>query len=291
MASVEAARAAYAEKIRALVGLRSPALFRSLARVPREAFLGPGPWKLMFINQVGEGYKDTPDADPCHLYDNVLVAIDPERQLNNGEPAALLRWLDRLDLAPGERFLHVGCGVGYYTAIAVEAVQPGGAAIGIEIDPALAERARRNTAGIAGLAVRCGDGSALAGESFDAVYVNAGATDVLPGWLDLLRIGGRLLLPLTVSVPNMSGGVGRMLLVRRGGAGYTAEFQGMVGIYPCTGARTEAGEARLRSRLTPTGLDGVRRLRRDPHPEGPDCWLHGDGFCLSPAAPVSPLHS
>ena len=282
--TVEEARAAYAEKIRRLAGLRSPALLRSLRRVPREAFLGPGPWQRMFLAQLGEGYQETPDADPCHLYDNVLVAIDAERRLNNGEPAALLRWLDRLDLAPGERFLHVGCGVGYYSAIAVEAVQPGGAAVGIEIDPELAERARRNTAGIAGLEVRSGDGSRLAGETFDAVYVNAGATDVLPAWLDLLRSGGRLLLPLTVSVPNMTGGVGRMLLVRRDGAVYTAEFQDMVGIYHCAGARSESGEARLRARLTPTGLEGLRQLRRDSHAEGCECWLHGEGFCLSPVA-------
>jgi len=36
------------------------------------------------------------------------------------QPAALARWLDTLDLAPGERLLHVGCGVGYYTAIGAE---------------------------------------------------------------------------------------------------------------------------------------------------------------------------
>ena len=285
MPSLQEARAAYAEKIGALAGVRSPALRRALARVPREDFLGPGPWKLMFLAQLGEGYVDTPDADPCRLYDNVLVAIDPERRLNNGEPAALLRWLDRLELAPGERFLHVGCGVGYYTAIAAEALRPGGLAVGVEIDPALAARARRNTSAIPGIEIRSGDGSSpRAGESFDAIYVNAGATDVLPAWLDLLREGGRLLLPLTVSVPNMSGGVGRMLLVRHAGDGYTAEFQGMVGILHCAGARSDAGEARLRARLTPTGLEGVRALRRDPHAEGPGCWLHGEGFCLSPVA-------
>jgi protein-L-isoaspartate(D-aspartate) O-methyltransferase len=280
--AVERARAAYAEKIRGLAGLRSPALFRALARVPREDFVGPGPWKLALLSQVGEGYRDTPDADPCHLYDNVLVALDPARRLNNGEPAALLRWLDRLDLAAGERFLHVGCGVGYYTAIAAEAVQPGGLAVGIEIDPELAERAGRNTRAMPGIEIRSGDGSQPVGESFDAVYVNAGATDVLPAWLDLLAAGGRLLLPLTVSIPAMNAGGGRMLLVRRSESGYTAEFQGLVGIYHCAGARSEAGEARLRARLTPTGLGGVRVLRRDVHSEDAGCWLHGDGFCLSP---------
>jgi len=80
------------------------------------------------------------------LYDNVLVALDAPRRLNNGEPAALARWLDTLDLAPGERLLHVGCGVGYYTAIGAEAVSRDGSVLGVEIDPELAERARRNLA-------------------------------------------------------------------------------------------------------------------------------------------------
>ena len=81
----------------------------------------------------------------------------------------------------------------------------------------------------------------------------------------------------------MNAGAGRMLIVRRNDAGYTAEFTSPVGVYHCSGARSDAGEARLRARLGER-LGGSRRLRRDPHREGADCWLHGDGFCLSPAA-------
>ena len=74
----------------------------------------------------------------------VLVALDANRTLNNGEPASLSRWLDSLDLGPGDRFLHIGCGVGYYTAIAAEMVLPRGGVVGVEVDPQLAERAKRN---------------------------------------------------------------------------------------------------------------------------------------------------
>src|SRR6185503_11573779 len=123
-------------------------------------------------------YCDTPDADPRHLCANVLVALDPRRRLNNGEPAALARWFDSLDLPRGARVLHIGCGVGYYTAIAAEAVSRDGRVLGVEIDPAFAERARRNLAPYPNVTVVCGDGSALAGETFDAIFVNAGATDV-----------------------------------------------------------------------------------------------------------------
>jgi len=246
--------------------------------VPRESFLGPAPWKIVRLSEIGGGYIDV--TDPVRLYDNVLVAIDPERRLNNGEPAALLRWLDSLELSPGERFLHVGCGVGYYTAVAAEAVRPGGFTVGIEIDSELAERARRNTRGADDIAIVGGDGSAAVEATFDAIIVNAGATGIPAQWLDALRPGGRLLLPLTVSVPNQNIGAGWMLLVRRSADRFEAEFHSPVGIYHCAGARSEYGEARLR-RLFAARSSGVFPLRRDAHREDASCALHGAGSCLA----------
>jgi len=275
------ARAKYAEKIRGLVDLRSESLFRGLATVPREAFVGPGPWKLMYGNQVGLGYTDTPDANPARVYDNVLVALDPERRLNNGEPAALLRWFDSLELRAGEHFLHVGCGVGYYTAIAAFGVRRGGGVTGVEIDPELAARARRNLEKDGDIEIVTGDGSALAGRRFDAIYVNAGATEITDAWLDSLAAGGRLLVPLTVGITGMNLGAGAMLLVRHGGDGFSAEFRGPVGIYHCAGARTDAGDERLRRLFASGQPTGVRRLRRDRHREDASCDLHGESFCLS----------
>ena len=122
MEFLERARREFAEKIRAKSALRSTRLVDALASVPREEFLGPGPWQILRLAEPGRGYQLTPDGDPRHLYDNVLVALDAKRNLNNGEPAALLRWLDDLELSPGDRFLHIGCGVGYYTAVAAVAV-------------------------------------------------------------------------------------------------------------------------------------------------------------------------
>jgi protein-L-isoaspartate(D-aspartate) O-methyltransferase len=72
------------------------------------------------------GYTSTPDADPAHLYHDVVVAIDAPRQLNNGQPSFLAFCLDSLDLKAGERVVHIGCGVGYYTAIIAEVIGPKG---------------------------------------------------------------------------------------------------------------------------------------------------------------------
>jgi protein-L-isoaspartate(D-aspartate) O-methyltransferase len=272
------ARQAYAEKIRGLAGLRSEALHRALSRVRREEFLGPPPWHLLTAADLGRGYRET--SEPAELYDNVLVGLDPSRRLNNGEPAALLRWLDSLELRPGDRFLHVGCGVGYYTAIAAEAVRPGGHVLGVELDPELAERARRNLAELDDVEVVSGDGAALPGSRCDAIFVNAGATEILPAWLDSLAPGGRLLLPLTVDFGQPNLGVGWMLLVRRGPGGDTGEFQGPVGVFHCAGARTEYGESRLR-RFFAARPSGALPLRRQPHREDSSCALHGAGFCLA----------
>ena len=279
----DAARHGYAEKIAALAGLRSPQLRAALASVPREAFVGPGPWQILRVSEGSRGYQLTPDDDPRHLYDNVLVALDPSRQLNNGEPAALLRWLDALELSPGARLLHIGVGVGYYTALAALAVAPG-EVVGVEVDPALAERARRNLAGWPNVRVVTGDGSALAAEPFDAIFVNAGATEPLPAWLDVLRPGGRLAVPLTVDLPLPNVGAGHMLLVARRPHGYDARFVSPVGIFHCAGARTREGDAALRRAFEGGGEGSVRRLRRDAHAASAACWLHAERFCLSLAA-------
>src|SRR5438093_11785394 len=107
---LERARVDFAERLRQKAGLRSAALVRAFGTVPREHFVGPGPWKILVPSDL-LAYRATPDSDPRHLYANVLVALDASRCLNNGEPAAVAGWLDTLDLAPDERLRHFGCGV------------------------------------------------------------------------------------------------------------------------------------------------------------------------------------
>ena len=143
-AELAAARQRYAEELRYVAHVRSDAVVRAFAAVPRERFLGPGPWRILDLR--GDDYWLTPDADPAHLYHNVLVAIDPARRLNNGEPSLWAFLFDVLAPRPGERARHIGAGTGYYSAILAELVGAGGRVEAIEADPALAERARANLA-------------------------------------------------------------------------------------------------------------------------------------------------
>jgi protein-L-isoaspartate(D-aspartate) O-methyltransferase len=153
----------YPEEIRVVAGVRYEALVRAFSKVPREHFLGPGPWKL---GNIGSGmtptllYRATPDADPKHPYHNVVVSIDETRHLNNGQPSALASWIDALELAEGDGAVHVGAGVGYYSALISEVMGPRGSVVAIEVDPDLAARARENPKAWKNAEVVSGDGAA-----------------------------------------------------------------------------------------------------------------------------------
>jgi protein-L-isoaspartate(D-aspartate) O-methyltransferase len=275
-------RRVYAEKIAAAAGLTTPGLQDAFAAIPREAFLPPGPWLV-----VGEGQKpqQTPDADPRRVYENVSVAIDPARQLFNGAPAFLARMIDKLALRPGLRVLHIGAGLGYYSAVMAHLVGPTGTVVATEIDEALAGAARSNLAAMPWVTVESVDGTAVSG-SFDATLVNTGVTHPLDSWLDALAPGGRLLLPLTVGLPGMGPlGKGVVVVIARtlDGSGFSAEMLSFVAIYSAIGLRDEGLEASLGQALRRTSFPNLTQLRRDQHEQTPDCWLHADTFCLSMA--------
>jgi len=295
--TVEDARRAYAEEIRAVAEIRCDALIEGLAKVPRDTFLGPGPWLVTRAHRGSpmlpqppsdSPYRVTPDADPRRVYHNILIAIDPDRQLNNGQPSANLSWIDSLDPKPGDRVLHVGAGIGYYTAVIAEAVGPTGSVIAVEHDPQLAARAAANLAPWPNVRIVAGDGSTFADGPFDMGYINCGACKLVPAWLDNLAPGGRLLVPMTAEIPNnplvSASNFGFTLLVRHEGERWPARFTGGVSIYPCHGARDDASNAALLDVFKKGGAGKVRALRRDTHERDDTCVIHGDGFCLSASA-------
>ena len=246
-------------------------MVHAFTQVPRERYLGPGPWKIFKF----PAYQTTTDADPKHLYHDVLVAIDPVRFLNNGQPSFLAFLIDALDLQEGEHVVHIGCGTGYYTAILAEIVGSTGRVTAIEIDAELATRARNNLAGLQHVEVVHADGGEYHTEPANGIFVNAGATHPRSPWLDRLLPGGRLILPLTT---NWNG---RILKVTHQDRGYRACFISPTSICPCIGAQDSDAKQRLEEAFKRGGWESVRSLRRGLHSQDSTCWLHSDGFCLS----------
>jgi protein-L-isoaspartate(D-aspartate) O-methyltransferase len=274
------AREHYAQEIADTCGIRSPALVAALAAIPRERFLGPGPWLVRGEGDLA-GPRTTPDADPAHVYHNVSIAIDPARQLFNGAPSVLAALFDALAPGPGMRALHIGCGTGYYTAILGHVAGPTGRVEAIEVDESLAARATDALAEWPWIRVRHGDGTDH-GRPFDVIVVNAGATHPLASWLDALADNGRLAIPLTVAMPPGSPiGKGMVLLAIRTPAGFDARFLSMVMIYNAQHVRDAALEQTLGLAMRRGGFAAVRRLRCDPHDESATCWMHSPAYCLS----------
>jgi protein-L-isoaspartate(D-aspartate) O-methyltransferase len=60
------------------------------------------------------------------LYQDLVIALDPARGVNNESPSLHAKLLEALGPKPGERILHVGAGAGDYSAILAELVGPGG---------------------------------------------------------------------------------------------------------------------------------------------------------------------
>src|SRR5204863_506646 len=104
---------------------------------------------------------------------------------------------------PGEHAVHIGAGVGYYTAILAELVGAAGRVTTIEFDAELAARATANLARTPHVRALHGDATRIMFEPTDVIYFNAGATRSADAWLERLKHGGRLILPLTTDgFPN-----------------------------------------------------------------------------------------
>jgi protein-L-isoaspartate(D-aspartate) O-methyltransferase len=274
----------YAEEAQAICNLRSPSLVEALATVRREDFLQPGPWLIRGEGDFSGPPRETQDADPRHVYHNVSIAIDAGRQLFNGAPGVVAMCIDALDLHPGDRILHVGCGAGYYSALMAQCVGPRGRLVAIEVDPPLAVQARANLAPWPWVEAREGDGTDLRGESYDAMLVSTGMTHPHGAWLNALATGGRLALPLTFTIMNTIGkGVVALLTSRAGGDGFDARLVTMVAIYSAVGIRDAALDDRLRDAFSRSAWPRFNRLRRDPHEPTAACWLHTDTFCFASA--------
>jgi protein-L-isoaspartate(D-aspartate) O-methyltransferase len=287
---VAAMRRWFAEdlKLRGLVR-RNPSIVDAFAAVPRERFLGPGPWRLLADSILtSPNHPDlvftTPDDHPHWIYHDVLVTIDGARHLNNGLPSFWAHNLDQVDLKRGERVLQVGAGTGYYTAVLAEIVGPEGRVVAVEYDAELAARAKTNVVPWAQVELVHGDGRTHDPGEVDAIVVFAGSTHPAPLWLDRLAEGGRLIMPLTGE--NRWGFLLRT--VRRGSAFEASPISG-VGIFPCAGGHDEEAGKRLQQALQgqrPSQVPIKALHRGEPEPVAADrVWYHGPGFWLERTPP------
>ncbi|WP_027571530.1 protein-L-isoaspartate O-methyltransferase [Bradyrhizobium sp. WSM1743] len=238
MSDLAAARARYVELIARRERIVSKRLLDALATVPREDFLPRGPWRIK--SETARSYRLTRNADPVHLYDNVLVAIDARRKLDTGLPSLWAHFIDLLDIREKDRVVQIGCGLGYFSAVLSKMVGPKGSVHAIECDERLAARAASCLHGYGNVRVVDGDGCRDVGEPADVIIVHAGFSQPHPLWLEALRPRGRLLVPLTQRDRE-----GAAIKITRKGRGFEAEAVQQIRIFPGLGRGVTALDDRV----------------------------------------------
>lgn len=278
-------RRAYAKQILAAAQVRNPCIEAAFATVPREDFLGPGPW---LIPRWMDGCVPTPSADPVYLYIDSVVQIVAERNLNDGQPSAHAKWIAAAGLRDGDRVVHVGAGTGYYTAIMAHLVGRSGRVTGIELDPELAARAQTNLSSFPNVRVVQGDGALAPFDTADVIYVSAGATRPADVWLNGMAEGGRLIVPLTTKEafintdsPEPLERRGAMFRIERHATDFTAQWISPAALIPCENASDVPSEVALAKAFAKGGWEKVTRLYRDDTVPEDSCWVCAPGWCLA----------
>lgn len=282
---IRAARALYARQMAALLGVRNERLQAAFAAVPREAFLDDKPWRIV---SPGGATVTLPENDPTLIYQDVLLALQPERGVNNGSPSLHIRLLNALDVKAGQRVVHLGAGAGYYTAILAELVGPQGSVVGIELDGELAAAAENNLKPWRQAKIVCADALQYPREETDRVYVSFATGRPAEPWLTHLPLGGRLLFPLGVPAPAPRTGVrhairGGALAIENRGAGFGASYVAPAYFVWAAGQKAEDQKAleKLHQAFDGGGIEFVRSLiwRRTGDPSR--CWFWDADWALS----------
>ncbi len=280
--SIETARDWFAEDIRiAAPVLNNPAIIKAFAKIPREDYLGEGPWRI-HPRQFDRPAYVSATSDPHQIYHDVLVSIDHDLEINNGLPSLWAYYLDQMAIKPGAVILQVGAGVGYFTAILAELAGPRGRVIAYEIEANLADRAKENLKHYPNVEVVSGDATAATDlPELDAILVFAGVTHIPDIWLSALGKSGRVVIPFTADDHW-----GFMLLLEKQGDAHQVSSLGDCGFYHCGGARDADEALTLKAALTATGgkpqlLDQMHQGR--PAADAPNVWYVGDGFWLTKA--------
>ncbi|MBI4493062.1 MAG: methyltransferase domain-containing protein [Chloroflexi bacterium] len=201
--------------------IRSQEVAEAFLVLPREYFLPHLPLEQVYQDEA-----------------IVVKRVDGEPRSSSSQPALMADMLEVLELAPGQRVLEIGAGTGYNAALLARLVGPRGRVVSVDIDPEMASAAQTHLAqaGLPEVQVVSGDGAAgwCARAPYDRIVVTVQQYDLSPAWVQQLKEGGLLLVPLTLHEPLRLALIpafrreGRSLVARSGSLGAFMYMQGQM---------------------------------------------------------------
>lgn len=176
--------------------LRSERIKQAMLKVPREEFIPPL-------------YRD-------YAYLEVPLPL-PGEKATISCPHSYPLFYEPLGLDRGHKFLEIGLGSGYGTALAREIVGEDGLVVAVEIDPLTFEFAKKNleNLGYRDVILIKGDGGLGYPElaPYDRICITAACKEVPPPLIEQLKVGGKLMAPV------MENGVQALVLFEKGEKG------------------------------------------------------------------------
>ena len=163
--------------------IKSQAARQAFEKVPRHLFVPR-------VN-IATAYSDQP----------VFIRWDAGTPISSStQPRMMAIMIEQLGLEPGSRVLEIGAGTGYNAAILAHIVGESGSVISVDIDQDIVDEAAGNLSktGCDNVKCICGDGfeGFPAGQPYDRIIVTVGAYDISPHWVDQLKDGGIMVVPL-----------------------------------------------------------------------------------------------
>jgi len=170
-----------------------PRVLEAMGRVPRHEFV--------------------PAELRPYAYANSPLPIGCDKTISQPFICALMT--DLLELAPADRVLEIGTGLGYQAAVLARLV---GTVYSVEIVEPLAAQAKKRLAGYQNIVLRTGNGYYGWPEHapFDKVIVTAAPDLVPPPLLGQLKAGGKMVIP--AGLPDAQ----KLILVEKDAGGRTA---------------------------------------------------------------------